>query len=265
MSTESHDPLNHTEKAKYHIQGLDPTQNTHYFEIYLDKEFADRLQTISLTDEEQTEYGNRLCEMFLDSMFEQVNFIDDTYLISKIKISDQAKGLHFHEETDDHIAYGTKNIDTHKECVEIISVFTKWVEYATRLIDKNDAILTENKSEEEMWEAHNESFNYDPPERPPEFWDSNQYDELIDRVIIKNEQWVCTHCSSPPFNSVEKARSHVTSQHQEDLLDTARQKADWEDNSDTTNGEDSDDGNDNDDNGKTVAEKKESNNQLTDF
>lgn len=73
-----------------------------------------------------------------------------------------------------------------------------------------------SKSEREKWEAHNESFNYDPPEGPPETWSSEDYEELHDRLVQRQVTWVCQKCSQP-FGRLEKARSHVGRKHGEHL------------------------------------------------
>jgi len=71
---------------------------------------------------------------------------------------------------------------------------------------------------QEVWEANNEEFHYEPPQKSPELWSSDEFTALYDRVIGKRVRWTCQKCSKP-FSSLEKARSHVEKQHSENLLD----------------------------------------------
>ncbi len=74
------------------------------------------------------------------------------------------------------------------------------------------------RTPQEEWEKHNESFSYDPPELPGDAWSSEQYQELHDRVIGKRTEWVCEECSKP-FRRLDKARSHVESKHGRKLIE----------------------------------------------
>jgi len=76
----------------------------------------------------------------------------------------------------------------------------------------------DEKTPQQKWAEHNESFNYEPPERPPDAWSSEEYQELWDRLINKRTEWTCQKCSKP-FNRLDRARRHVESQHSEQLLD----------------------------------------------
>lgn len=84
------------------------------------------------------------------------------------------------------------------------------------------ALDTAEKSEQtpqEVWEAHNSSFNFEPPEKPGDSWSSDEYQELYDRVITRRTQWFCDKCSGRgPIGSLQKARRHVESQHGTDLV-----------------------------------------------
>lgn len=71
---------------------------------------------------------------------------------------------------------------------------------------------------EGSWEEHNEEFSYEPPDKRPEQWDNEELTELYDRVVSKNTTWICDHCSQP-FQTLEKVRSHVKSDHSEHLLE----------------------------------------------
>jgi hypothetical protein len=72
---------------------------------------------------------------------------------------------------------------------------------------------------QEEWEEHNESFNYEPPEKPGYAWSSEEYQELYDRVISRRTEWLCNKCTGRgPFNNLQKARRHVESQHGSDLV-----------------------------------------------
>jgi hypothetical protein len=77
---------------------------------------------------------------------------------------------------------------------------------------------TESRTPQEKWEEHNESFQYDAPDRPADAWSSEEYTELYDRLIGKRVQWPCQKCSKP-FSSLQKARRHVEKQHGSQLLD----------------------------------------------
>lgn len=72
----------------------------------------------------------------------------------------------------------------------------------------------------EEWEQNNDSFNYEPPEGPPESWSSDEYTALFDRVVGRRVEWVCEKCSKP-YGSLRKVRRHVESQHSETLIDSA--------------------------------------------
>ena len=68
----------------------------------------------------------------------------------------------------------------------------------------------------EAWKEHNEPFQYDGPDGPPESWSQDDYTELHDRLIGRRVEWYCQECSKP-FNRLEKARYHVANTHGEDL------------------------------------------------
>jgi hypothetical protein len=76
------------------------------------------------------------------------------------------------------------------------------------------------KTPEEQWEEHNESFSYDPPEKPADAWSSEEYRELKDRVISRQTRWFCNQCSGRgPIASLGRARRHVESSHGQDLVE----------------------------------------------
>lgn len=76
------------------------------------------------------------------------------------------------------------------------------------------------RSPEQAWEEHNESFQYDPPELPGDAWSSEQYQELHDRIISQRTEWFCDKCSGKgPMGSLRKARRHVESQHGQELIE----------------------------------------------
>lgn len=106
----------------------------------------------------------------------------------------------------------------------------------------------------EEWEQHNEDFSYEPPNTSPENWDSEQYQELFDRAIRQEVNWVCTVCNTP-HRTLRKARSHVRSKHQEKLIEKAKNSID----------EDQDQDDDEDDNGKTIEERRKNNAQLSQY
>ena len=72
---------------------------------------------------------------------------------------------------------------------------------------------------QEEWEAHNESFSYEPPEKPGDAWSSEEYQELHDRFINRRVQWFCRECSGKgPMSSLQKARRHVEGRHGHQLI-----------------------------------------------
>ena len=99
-----------------------------------------------------------------------------------------------------------------------------WASFCIECHDKivEFALNTSDESEQtpqEEWEAHNESFEYEPPQKRPESWSSDEYQELHDRVIIRRTQWFCDRCSGHgPMSSLQKARRHVQNQHSPDLV-----------------------------------------------
>jgi len=89
------------------------------------------------------------------------------------------------------------------------------VEMTVTLDDGNDG----EKTPVEVWEANNDSFSYDPPQKPGDLWSSEEYQELHDRFIQRRVEWTCQKCSGRgPIGSLRKARSHVESQHGQDLI-----------------------------------------------
>lgn len=76
------------------------------------------------------------------------------------------------------------------------------------------------KTDQEEWEEHNESFDYEPPELPADRWSSEQTQELVDRVISRRTNWFCDKCTGRgPISNVRKARRHVENQHLPGLLE----------------------------------------------
>ncbi|WP_135807323.1 alkaline phosphatase family protein [Halorussus marinus] len=81
----------------------------------------------------------------------------------------------------------------------------------------NDDDGSGEQAPQEEWEEHNESFNYDAPDGPPDTWSSEEYTELHDRLIGQRTEWYCQYCSTSPFSRLEKARRHVGKQHGDHL------------------------------------------------
>jgi len=76
-----------------------------------------------------------------------------------------------------------------------------------------------DQTPQEEWEEHNESFSYEPPEKPSDAWSSEEYQELYDRLISRRTEWFCDKCTGHgPIGSLQKARRHVESQHGTDLV-----------------------------------------------
>jgi len=111
------------------------------------------------------------------------------------------------------------------------------------------------KTNEEEWEHHNESFEYDPPSLPGDHWSSEQTQELVDRVISRRTNWFCNRCSGQgPISSLRKARRHVESQHLSDLL--KQYETPREEQQTTTDGSGCD---------HDIEERRENNSQLEEF
>lgn len=115
----------------------------------------------------------------------------------------------------------------------------------------------EGQTIEEEWEANNEPFNYEPPEKPPEQWGSEDYTELFDRYISRSTDWICQKCSQP-HGTLRKARSHVRKQHQTTLIDIAVARADYDQEDDVA----ADGGLSFD---QELAARRENNSKLTEF
>lgn len=111
------------------------------------------------------------------------------------------------------------------ECMDDFTPEPADEQFVKSLLDTWDAVGEGHYSDEETertpqeeWEAHNESFSYDPPELPGDAWSSEQYQELYDRVIGKRTEWVCDKCSTP-FRRLDQARRHVESKHGQKLTE----------------------------------------------
>lgn len=85
---------------------------------------------------------------------------------------------------------------------------------------------SDDETNYEEWQRHNESFRYEPPDRGPEWWSQEEYNELYDRVIQRRVKWICNECGQP-MGSLKTARQHISSQHREHLI--GRAKAEIED------------------------------------
>jgi len=72
---------------------------------------------------------------------------------------------------------------------------------------------------QEEWAEHNEPFDWDPPEKPGDAWSSDEYQQLYDRFISRRTEWFCDKCTGRgPIRSLQKARSHVSGQHGQELV-----------------------------------------------
>lgn len=79
---------------------------------------------------------------------------------------------------------------------------------------------TSEKSPVEVWEEHNSSFSYTPPQKPGGAWSEEKFEELCDRMITRQTQWLCDKCTGRgPFESLQRARRHVQKQHGSTLVD----------------------------------------------
>lgn len=88
----------------------------------------------------------------------------------------------------------------------------------------HDAVIyTDNESPptgEDLWELNNRQFSYEPPQKPADAWSQEEQQELYDRVIRRNTDWLCQECTGHgPMNSLEQARRHVQNKHGYDLLE----------------------------------------------
>ena len=124
-----------------------------------------------------------------------------------------------------------------------------------------ESAVTDAETIQDEWRRHNQSFSYEPPEQPPEHWESEDYDELFDRAISQRTDWVCKKCSQP-LDTLRKARSHVRKQHQESLIDQAVAKAGYEDDE---SGDDNDGEPHSNDDSPDIQSRQENNSQLSEF
>ena len=130
--------------------------------------------------------------------------------------------------------YGKYEVTKDGESVEDCFVLEPEDDRAARVALKAYAAATENgelakdlyeqfeleRTPQEEWEAHKESFSYEPPELPGDAWSSEQYQELYDRVISRRIEWFCDKCSGKgPMSSLQKARRHVESKHGHKLIE----------------------------------------------
>jgi len=121
---------------------------------------------------------------------------------------------------------------------------------------ENGGSKSKSKTMKEQWEENNNPFNYQPPDDPPELWSSEDYTELYDRVINMRVEWVCQKCNQP-FGTLERARQHVQSKHQERLLYQAKSKAGYADKEDMESTNSSQD--------KNTEERRKANSQLSEW
>lgn len=111
----------------YHISGLKPHERDSGFRIELNKEFADALESTSVPERQEATKSS-LKEMYTDNMMADIRFYQDSYLIRNITVSSQGTGLDWHKEEDNHHIYYSHNVDTPEQALEIIAIFSKWVE-----------------------------------------------------------------------------------------------------------------------------------------
>lgn len=116
-----------TDENMYEIVGLSPTGRGCGFTINLNQSFATALKSLSARDQQQAA-AETLVKMHLDDQFSQVQFHDDSFLLTNITVAGQATGLDYHAEEPDSYVYHTHNVDSPQQAIEIIAVFGKWVE-----------------------------------------------------------------------------------------------------------------------------------------
>lgn len=117
----------------FRVSGLDPKDGEYGFCIKLNSEFADELRSVSVSEKQESTVES-LVEMYLGNDFASVRFYGDSFLLSNITVAPNATGLdHFEEKRGSHHYY-THNVDCSHEAIEIISVFSKWVQLGQRIL-----------------------------------------------------------------------------------------------------------------------------------
>lgn len=126
-----------TNKSMFETKGLNLKGENRGcgFHIELDSEFAKILEDMEVPEKQDT-VAETLDDMFLDDMFSEVRFKGESFLISSIRVSGNASDLNYYRDRGDCYIYHTHNIDTARQAIEIISVFSYWVKLA-RLVVKD--------------------------------------------------------------------------------------------------------------------------------
>lgn len=117
----------------YRIEALDPTSGVCDFRIYMNKYFGKAVESTEVPNAQDNvqEILSDMCE----KPNSRVRFKDESMLLTNVTVDFQATGLDL-TDRDDYggYVYDTHNVDTARQAVDAIAIFTKWTEYADRVL-----------------------------------------------------------------------------------------------------------------------------------
>lgn len=106
------------------------------FRINLDREFAERLQSLP-AESEREQFSEFVTDNLVDHDFADVQFSKGGFLLTNITVAWDATGLDLTKKEripDEVYVYDTHNVDTSAEVIDILTVFTTWANMAHTLI-----------------------------------------------------------------------------------------------------------------------------------
>ena len=121
------------DKNVYRIEGMNPSTTGSGFKIHLNYYFAKLLMETEAV--ERRENVAEFLETISDGLMNSVMFKEDSFLLQGATIATQATGIDLTRMDEIRgCVYHTHNVDTPEEAYEIISLFTKWVDYGHAVI-----------------------------------------------------------------------------------------------------------------------------------
>ena len=132
--------LNH---FMYSVDGISTNGDGCGFRIRLDRSFGDRLKDLDVPNR-QSKFREFIRDTMLDGMFSDVRLAGDSFFLTNITVDGNATGLDLTNSDDFHV-YHTHNVDTTHQAVDIIAVFSKWVELSHHVL-----------TDESIWEESTE-------------------------------------------------------------------------------------------------------------